>query len=158
MSPAPSFRSIQPKAVTAESSAEAVRYEQLPGPTIPHVVRATATGLELGAWAEQNRKQIDTLLAEHGALLFRDFAVAPQTGFPRFAAAVGGGSLDYTQRSTRRTKQAKGVYTSTEYPAPLTIEQHSENAFQQSWPQRIMFHSVIVAETQGATPIADNAL
>lgn len=158
MSPAPSFRSIQPKTVSSDSSAAAVRSEQLPGQSIPHVVRATAAGLQLSAWAEQNRQQVDALLAEHGALLFRGFAVEPETGFPRFAAAVGGGALDYTQRSTRRTRQAKGVYTSTEYPAPLTIELHSENAFQRSWPQRIMFHSVVVAETQGATPIADNAL
>lgn len=148
--PTPSFRNMRARAATAVADVETAPLE---GATHPLVIRPT-TDIELAAWAEENKERIESLLAEHGSLLFRGFQVAPETGFPRFAATVGGGGLEYTQRSTRRTKEREGVYTSTEHPSALSIELHSENAFQYRWPTRIMFHSVIPAETGGATPIA----
>ncbi|WP_051741815.1 TauD/TfdA family dioxygenase [Streptomyces xylophagus] len=156
---APDFRSFKPRtAPTAPAAADAVRLgAPAGGGPLPLVVEAAAPRLQAAEWVERERGRVDTLLAEHGALLFRGFAVDPADGFPRFAAAVGSGALPYTQRSTKRTLEKKGVYTSTEYPATHSIALHSENAFQYQWPQRIMFHSVIPAETGGATPIADNA-
>ncbi|MEU8530826.1 TauD/TfdA family dioxygenase [Streptomyces sp. NPDC048629] len=158
MSSTPDFRSFGPGAMTGTQPADPVRVHPLADAgTPPLVIEAAVPRLPAGQWAADNRARVDSLLAEHGALLFRGFAVDPDTGFQSFAAAVGSGSLEYTQRSTRRTLEKKGIYTSTEYPATHSIALHSENAFQYAWPQRIMFHSVTVAETGGATPIADNA-
>lgn len=159
MTNSPSFRSIKPPTIPAAAGAkETVRYRLLDeGCRLPQVIEPAGLHLVLADWAESNKERVTALLREHGALLFRGFEVSGQAGFQGFADAVGGGPLQYTQRSTRRSKVAEGVYTSTEYPAPLAIELHSENSFQQRWPQRIMFHSVTVAESGGATPIADNA-
>jgi hypothetical protein len=143
--------------VTASPSTDDIRTSLFTGQAIPCVIEPQGTAGDLAAWAAGNQKRVEELLHQHGALLFRGFRVEADGGFGRFAQSVGDGALEYTQRSTRRTKEAEGIYTSTEYPAPLTIELHSENAFQRSWPQRIMFHAVVVAETQGATPIADTA-
>jgi alpha-ketoglutarate-dependent taurine dioxygenase len=158
MTAPPNFRSIGAREITAAAAGvQPVRTERLAGhPALPAVLRSESPGLKLSEWAERNRAQIDAELAEAGAVLLRGFDVDPEDGFQRFAAAVGGGGLEYTQRSTRRTKQRDGIYTSTEYPAALTIDLHSENSFQKQWPRRIMFHSVVVAHTGGATPIADN--
>jgi alpha-ketoglutarate-dependent taurine dioxygenase len=151
MTAQPRFRTLRPRSAAPETSG--VSIFTLAGRPFPLVLRP-GSDVELGAWAEANRSRVESLLAEHGALLFRGFRVPPETGFPRFAEAVGRGGLAYTQRSTRRKKEREGVYTSTEHPAALTIELHSENAFQYRWPTRITFHSVVVAETGGATPIA----
>jgi alpha-ketoglutarate-dependent taurine dioxygenase len=172
MTGTPNFRSIKPKELPLDvpddgvagagtgGATGAVRTYSLgttpTGIALPLVVEPEGDGVELADWAAAHRQQVEALLSRHGALLFRGFAVAPGSGFPRFAAAVGSGALSYTQRSTRRTAAGEGVYTSTEYPASHAIKLHSENAFQRQWPTRIMFHSVTPAETGGATPLADN--
>jgi alpha-ketoglutarate-dependent taurine dioxygenase len=154
----PAFRSIRPKALTDQQvPADIVRVGPLCEQNLPFVLEPALPEVDLANWAKQNRDQVDGLLAEHSALLFRGFEIKPGSGFRRFAEVISTAPLEYTQRSTRRTREAPGVYTSTEYPAPLSIELHSENSFQRSWPQRIMFHSVVVAESGGATPIAANA-
>lgn len=154
MTTAPNFRTIAPK--TAAELADTVGERPLAGHALPLVLEPATPGIALAAWTERNRERVDGLLHRYGALLFRGFDVDPEDGFARFADAVGSGPLAYTQRSTRRVQAGRGVYTSTEYPATHSIALHSENAFQYEWPARIMFHSVQVAATGGATPIADN--
>lgn len=160
MSPAPNFRAVAPSVLpTSEQLLDqsTVRSKALvEGRSLPLLVEPTTSNVEIGSWAKLNKTAIDNWLSAHGAVVFRGFAVGRDFGFQEFADAVGRGNLEYMQRSTRRTKVAAGVYTSTEYPAELPIALHSENSFQDSWPRRIMFHSVVVAETQGATPVADN--
>lgn len=153
----PNFRSIKPQALPLDGAPSEVPPPGSAAPAaLPLVVRPEAGAVELAEWAAAHRSEIDALLDRHGALLFRGFAVEPGSGFERFVSVVGSGALSYTQRSTRRTAAGDGVYTSTEYPASHAIALHSENAFQRRWPTRIMFHSVVPAETGGATPLADN--
>ena len=61
-----------------------------------------------------------------------------------------------TERSTQRRKAANHVYTSTEYPADKTIANHSENAFQNIVPGKILFYVNRIACRGGETPFADN--
>lgn len=156
----PSFRSIQPKMIPTEVlDDDAVTHGRLLDQhAIPYLVESSVPHLDLARWAARNTERIEALLSEHGALLFRGFCLDGASGFQRFARVAGGGpGLEYIQRSTRRKKVAEGVYTTTEYPAPLPIELHPENAFQYAWPQRVMFYSVDPAASGGATPVGDNA-
>ncbi|MGP3919949.1 TauD/TfdA family dioxygenase [Nonomuraea sp. 10N515B] len=95
-------------------------------------------------------------LTEHGAVLLRGGS-ADVDEFERFVRNVGGEPLKYTERSTPRTSVTDAVYTSTEYPAEVSIPMHNEASYSETWPGVLFFLSVTAAETGGATPIADSA-
>lgn len=152
----PDFRSIRPTTAADLAEHDMVGERLFDDQELPLVLEPSLPDLDLAAWARNYKDRVDALLAQYGALLFRGFAVGPDSGFGDFAAVIGSGALSYMQRSTRRQRVGEGVYTSTEYPATHSIALHSENAFQYEWPTRVMFHSVVAAETGGATPVADN--
>ncbi len=66
--------------------------------------------------------------------------------------------VEYTYRSTPRTRLEGRVYTSTEYPPGQSIPLHNENAYARQWPTRICFWCVQPADQGGATPVADSRL
>jgi alpha-ketoglutarate-dependent taurine dioxygenase len=100
--------------------------------------------------------EIDALLAEKGALLFRGFALDSDEEFSRLVAGLAKQELHYRERSTQRKQTAKNVYTSTEYPAAKTIANHSENSFQKIVPGKIIFYAHKACAKGGETPFADN--
>lgn len=99
---------------------------------------------------------LDALLAEKKCLLFRGFNVDSDDKFSQIVSDLAQLELSYKERSTQRIQTAKGVYTSTEYPANKQIANHSENAFQKVVPGKILFCSLVVADQGGETPISDN--
>lgn len=125
-------------------------------PHAPVVVTPTVPGVVLADWAGENRFWIDATLHQAGALLFRGFGMDDVDEFGRFMLQASGELLPYTYRSSPRTQVKGNVYTSTEYPADEHIPFHTEMSYTSSWPMRIGFLSLIVAETQGETPIADS--
>ena len=125
-------------------------------PGAPVVVTPTVPGVVLADWAGENRPWIEATLHQAGAILFRGFGVDDVDEFGRFMLEASGELLPYTYRSSPRTQVKGNVYTSTEYPAEEFIPFHTEMSYTSSWPMRIGFLSLIVAETQGETPIADS--
>jgi alpha-ketoglutarate-dependent taurine dioxygenase len=125
-------------------------------PDSPVVVTPTVPGVVLADWAGENRPWIEATLHDAGAILFRGFGVDDVDEFGRFMLEASGELLPYTYRSSPRTQVKGNVYTSTEYPADEFIPFHTEMSYTNSWPMRIGFLSLIVAETQGETPIADS--
>jgi alpha-ketoglutarate-dependent taurine dioxygenase len=107
-------------------------------------------------WSKSNRRELERLLLECGALLFRGFAISETEQFEHLIEALSGKLLDYTYRSTPRTIVSGKIYTSTEYPPHQTIPLHNENSYTQSWPMKIWFFSRICANSGGETPIADS--
>jgi alpha-ketoglutarate-dependent taurine dioxygenase len=105
-------------------------------------------------WAGPRRAEIDRLLLEHGALLFRGFHVDSAEAFRRVASVMSERLLDYVYRSTPRTSVGDHVYTATEYPASSSIPMHNENAYQRDWPMRLVFCCTQPAATGGETPLA----
>jgi hypothetical protein len=63
--------------------------------------------------------------------------------------------LDYTERSTPRTKVSGKIYTSTNYPADQPIQLHNENSYSHVWPMKIWF-CCLEPGVNGETPIADS--
>jgi alpha-ketoglutarate-dependent taurine dioxygenase len=99
---------------------------------------------------------LDDALATHGCLLFRGFGLADDQQFSQLVEALASEQLEYQERSTKRTRTAGHVYTSTEYPATKTIASHSENSFQTTVPGKILFFAKTPSDTGGETPIASN--
>ncbi|HEX8395544.1 MAG TPA: TauD/TfdA family dioxygenase, partial [Longimicrobium sp.] len=116
-------------------------------PDAPVVVTPTAPGVVLADWAGENRPWIEATLHRAGAILFRGFGVHDVDEFGRFMLQASGELLPYTYRSSPRTQVKGNVYTSTEYPADEFIPFHTEMSYTTSWPMRIGFLSLVVAET-----------
>jgi hypothetical protein len=114
-------------------------------------------GERLIKWSQNNARHIERLLAENGALLIRGLKINSSKQFGNLLETLFDGPLlEYKYRSTPRTGLKGNVYTATEYSAEDIIPQHNENAYSNSWPNRIGFLCMLPSETGGATPISDS--
>ncbi|MGB8509562.1 MAG: TauD/TfdA family dioxygenase [Pyrinomonadaceae bacterium] len=123
--------------------------------SLPLLVQPQIAGVNLTAWASKNRTLIAARLAQHGAVLFRNFAAAVSE-FEQFIRAVSGETLEYADQSSPRTKVSGNVYTSTDYPASQAIHLHNENSYSYAFPQKLFFACVTAPAQGGETPIADS--
>ncbi|HEV7590114.1 MAG TPA: TauD/TfdA family dioxygenase [Longimicrobium sp.] len=125
-------------------------------PNAPVMVQPAEAGVGLADWAGENRPWLEDALHQAGAVLFRGFGMDDVDEFQRVMLSASGELLPYTYRSSPRTQVKGNVYTSTEYPADQQIPFHTEMSYTNTWPMRIGFLSLVVAATQGETPIADS--
>lgn len=102
-----------------------------------------------------NLDYLKDLLWTEGAVLLRNFMPTTSDSFSKLSSQLFSRTLDYTYRSTPRRSLSKNVFTATEYPSPLSIDQHSENAYQRDWPMVLGFCCIVRPSTGGQTPIAD---
>jgi len=150
------YRSSQSATDLVSSPREITLAYLRPDSPLPLVVRRAAEGLNLVKWAAANRGFIETYLLRNGAILFRGFDLSAPEEFERLIESVSGPLLDYSYRSTPRTVISGRIYSSTEYPAHQSIPLHNENSYSRSWPMKLWFFSLQVAEQGGQTPIADS--
>jgi len=136
-------------------SPELIRAGCMSGATLPFVIEANNV-IDLIEWSKTNRSFIETELLKAGAILFRNFRLMTVDEFERLVETVSGPLLDYSYRSTPRTRVSGKIYTSTEYPPHQSIPLHNENAYSRSWPMHLWFFSIQVAAEGGETPIADS--
>ena len=66
-----------------------------------------------------------------------------------------GGTLEYTEKSSPRSRVSGKIYTSTDYPPEMPIFLHNEQSYNSVFPLRILFFCLLAAEQGGATPLAD---
>jgi alpha-ketoglutarate-dependent taurine dioxygenase len=129
----------------------------MPGHPVPWVISPEGSA-DAVAFARSERAAIRQAMQDHGAVLLRGFDVTTAVQFSQLCAALSDQLLDYTERSTPRTKVEDGggkVYTSTEYPPHAHIPLHCEMAYATQWPRIIWFYSHVAAEEGGETPICD---
>lgn len=125
---------------------------------LPMAILPAMPGVDLCAWAAENRDFIEQQLFRHGALLFRGFGPFSPEQFERFALATStGGLIDYQYASTPRHRIKGGIYSSTEYPPDQAIPMHNEMSYAASWPGKIWFCCLKASLEGGETPIADSA-
>ncbi|HYP40811.1 MAG TPA: TauD/TfdA family dioxygenase [Chloroflexia bacterium] len=128
----------------------------LPTSLLPLVVSPRLEGVNLIAWITGNREWLEKELLKHGGILFRGFNVKSPEDLEGIIAAISNSTLEYTYRSTPRSQVSGNIYTSTEYPADQSIPLHNEMSYTRTWPMKIWFCSLIVAQSGGETPIADS--
>ncbi len=129
-------------------------------PELPTPLSATADGSVdalLGMVAEE-RERLSELLLRSGALLFRGFEVATLADFGRFvrAFAAGGELFSYAGGASPRNALGDGSYSSTEYPADMTLSLHNELSYADVYPRRLFFFCLQAAETGGETTLGDS--
>lgn len=115
-----------------------------------------ADGIDLLAWATDNRAWLEDRLVEHGGILFRGFAVPDSTAFRTLARTVTPDLLDYVERAAPRKQVTDKVFTSTEYPADQWIPLHHEMSYSHNWPTKLWFFCEVAPERDGYTPVADD--
>ncbi|TSC34375.1 TauD/TfdA family dioxygenase [Corallococcus sp. Z5C101001] len=128
----------------------------LPDRSLPFAVQPTLPGMRLLTYATGHRELLDPALARHGAVLFRGFSGLTPAGFEQLIGELSGALLEYTHRSTPRTRVSGRIFTSTEYPPEQTIPLHNEQAYARGWPQRIYFCCMQAPAQAGETPLADS--
>ena len=111
---------------------------------------------DLKSWVGRNVEELRRALRTAGAVMIKNVPVADDGELAAVAEVVGGGTLDYTERSTPRSKVKGKVYTSTEYPADQSIPQHNESAYSVNWPDNLFFYCALAAQQGGETPVADS--
>jgi alpha-ketoglutarate-dependent taurine dioxygenase len=136
---------------------ELVRVEPLLDGTRAVSCQPTVPGLDVRDWLAGSGDTLRRLRDEHGAVLLRGFCPLDAAGLSDLATAMSGELLDYTNRSTPRTRVDGKVFTSTEYPADQTIPLHNEMSYTDSWPDTLFFCCVVPAAEGGQTPLADSA-
>ena len=124
------------------------------GSRLPLLIENDRANCDIVEYAGGRKQQIIDLLLRHGAILFRGFNV-DQSTFCEFVDSLSGGRLDYTYRSTPRTRVANKLFTTTVYRADREIPLHCENAYQRDWPMLLAFYCVQPALKGGETPLAD---
>lgn len=146
----------------AERDAMRVSGDQLAAVDVPGggvtpavTVHAVVEGVGLNAWAAANLVSITSLLATHGAILFRNFTTSGLHDFAQFVRTVSGEPLEYRERSSPRTLVSDRVYTSTEYPSDQPIFLHNENSYAHTWPLKLFFLCAVPPAHGGETPFAD---
>src|SRR5438034_920876 len=127
------------------------------GGGLPLLVQAKMPALDLGAWAGPRRAEVEGLLVRHGAILFRGFAIESLLEVRAASQAVTSEMIEYSERSSPRTRLAAGIYTSTDHPAHQPIALHNEQSYTLTWPTKILFCCLRAAIRGGATPLASSA-
>ena len=110
-------------------------------------------------WAQQNKAQVLDILRSQGALLVRGLRFHASKQFGQFIEALFEQTLvEYTYRSTPRTKLGGNVYTATEYHPSETIPQHNESSYANEWTMHLGFFCMVppAPGQGGATPLADS--
>jgi alpha-ketoglutarate-dependent taurine dioxygenase len=123
---------------------------------LPLVIQPAVMDLDLVSWAARNREFIDNHLWKYGGMLFRGFNVGSVGEFERFITTISGDLVDYSYRSTPRTRVSGKIFTSTEYPADQSIPLHNEASYSKESPMKIWFYCVEPSAERGETPIADS--
>jgi alpha-ketoglutarate-dependent taurine dioxygenase len=127
-----------------------------PGLEIPFVIQPAVGNIDLLAWTSNNLETIEVLLLKHKALLFRNFKITTVARFNEFVKATTKEALlAYCDRSSPRHEVGDKIYTSTDYPAEQSIFLHNENSYALTFPGKIYFCCLQVAQQGGETPIAD---
>lgn len=125
------------------------------GESLPLIIQPAVKDLSLISWGAANRAFIEKQLLKHGAVLFRNFALDSVEDFERSVRAISGEILPYQERSSPRHEVSDRIYTSTDYPADLSIFPHNEHSYCKSLPLRLFFFCMTPAQERGETPIGD---
>jgi hypothetical protein len=106
-------------------------------------------------WLAAHAGELTARAARHGAILFRNFAVATAEDFDAFVAAFELPNFPYYESLSNavRVNKTPRVFTANEAPPEVAIYLHHEMAQTPIFPSRLFFFCEQPAATGGATPI-----
>ncbi|EEF25930.1 conserved hypothetical protein [Ricinus communis] len=106
-------------------------------------------------WASAHRDALDRAIADHGAVLLRDFAVDDTAQFEKVSELFPAYEMGYEGGATARAQIAGKVFEATRVPPDVWIMLHQEMAYMRTYPAKLAFFCKIAAEGGGETTIGD---
>lgn len=106
-------------------------------------------------WLEENKAELESVLSESGAILFRGFPVNSAETFDAFSAAFGYANFTYQESLSNavRINYTERVFTANEAPKDVEIYLHHEMAQTPIYPTKLFFYCHSAAEQGGETPL-----
>jgi alpha-ketoglutarate-dependent taurine dioxygenase len=112
---------------------------------------------DLATYLSQNLSAIEAAVDEHGAVLFRGFAVETERDFEEVAALLCP-RLESNYGDLVKRASSDLVYDATWYPNDLPILFHNEGSHTSRIPRRQSFFCQLASARGGETPIVDSRL
>ena len=110
----------------------------------------------LADWLAENREWAERMLLEHGALLFRGFAIDSPADFERVARGIAPKLENEYLGTSPRDALTDYVFSASELPGYYPIPQHCEMTFTKNPPRRIFFWCETPPRAPGGeTPLVD---
>ena len=110
----------------------------------------------LAGWLAERRDWSKQNLLEHGAILFRGFAIGAAADFERVARAIDDELKNEYLGTSPRDALTDHVFSASELPGHYPIPQHCEMTFTKTPPRRIFFWCDIAPRSPGGeTPLVD---
>lgn len=111
----------------------------------------------LCTWLSSHHEDVDRLLKEHGALLFRGFLGSSHHDFDDMVVASGYRGMEYVGGAAVRTKLTERVFTANESPSSENIPFHHEMSQVPAPPTHLFFFCETPPDIGGETPILESA-
>jgi hypothetical protein len=110
----------------------------------------------LEGWILENKKLVEEKLTEHGAILFRGFAVHNAPQFEKVARSITTELKNNYLGTSPRNGLTEYVFSASELPDYYPIPQHCEMSFLINPPKRLFFCCLEPSSGEGGeTPLAD---
>ncbi|MGI9590114.1 MAG: TauD/TfdA family dioxygenase, partial [Myxococcota bacterium] len=107
-------------------------------------------------WLKDEAERVQSWLTEHGAILFRGFAVEAPADFEQLARAIAPELKNEYLGTSPRDGLTDYVFNASELPDYYPIPQHCEMSFIAEPPRRVFFCCLEApAEGSGETPLCD---
>lgn len=106
-------------------------------------------------WFHVHRAELEELLTEAAALVFRGFAIGTTEQFMAWMSGYEAPRYGYTGGSSPRRQLAARVYESTHAAPEDRIHMHQEMSYLPVWPTRVAFWCNVPAVSGGETFVAD---
>lgn len=105
-------------------------------------------------WLNENKSEMDDLLAKHGVIMFRGFKIDTAQDFDHFVnQGFQWKPLPYVGGAAPRTSVIGTVFTTNESPPDSKIPFHHEMAQVPTYPKRLFFYCDVPPLWGGETPI-----
>ncbi len=124
------------------------------------VIDTDVSGMAAGdfsSWLGDNKRHVEKILLEQGAVLFRGTEIRSHEGFEQVCRSMSPDLRRYVGGGSPRSHLGGNIYTSTEYSARVPIPLHCEATYFPNPPDRIWFYCHRTAESGGETPIGNMA-
>ena len=129
----------------------------------PHVAMITPAAFTLatrGSLESEQQAHVESLLDDHGFVLFRGFDIEDHHCFHQVVESFDYPNFRYADSFSNavRTNRTERVFTANEAPPSVEIFLHHEMAQTLTFPSRLFFYCEQAATTGGATPICRSDL
>ena len=106
-------------------------------------------------WLSKNKEPLEALLQEHGALVFRGFAMRNTADFSQLFEHYPSADFGYRGGAAPRDELAPRVFESTQVPAEDVLLAHQEMSYLPDPPTKVAFYCNLPSVSGGETLLCD---